>query len=235
MNFKTIFVVSVFTLLSVINAAPVGYLEPIDEIYDFQKTSMKYCSGKLLSSLKTPFYICVEHYWPDREFQINNPEKSVCFFANDTPLCINQEYSNVPECIKKNEAYDYETCLRNFINGPLNLALRVRTYPDHKKIVDTPERNEEECTHSPGIFLKGGPNDYICISPEKYYVKNGRDHCITVQLTSTSEVTDYCIIQDNSTISECDQTSELYDRNLCNEKVSEFAKGEIYSVSEYRW
>jgi len=248
MHFKTIFTVSLLALFSTVNADPVGIkrsiipagfnkraVVPQDnvEIRQEAKENLAHYEeecrlrdGKLLSSMDMEKYICLHGYWDETD-DINY-DNAVCFYASDVPYCINNKITNIKECVKGTEDYSFKACMKKFIFGPIKLNMRLRTYPDRKRIESSPRLDNEECRFNEGIPIMKNVKDYICLNPEDKTENPKKEHCVKVEDAKSKKVEKYCVFQENTSIKECNKSSDVYDHDKCNKMIVEYSEG-LYS------
>ena len=239
MNFKTIFSVTLFALLSTVKAAPAvdihdGYatLPVLNETYEDASKGCKAIAADLYATKDKSNYVCLQLYMADREFKLITPKDAVCFYANDRTYCVNSKYSNVEECSLTSDKYDYKACMKKLINSPFQLPMRFRDFNTKEKIISSPIIDSRECKGNKGIFLLGGSNNYACISKENYIFEPATRVCVKVQLGSEKENT-YCVYEENTSINECIHDSESYDYRECARKIVKLSENVPYTISAY--
>jgi len=244
MNFKTIFSVTLFALLSTVKAAPVAdynihdaypTLPVLNETYEDAKKGCSAIAAELFVSSDKSSYACLQLYMPDREFKLITPKDGVCFYANDRTTCVNSKYSNIEECSITSDKYNYDSCMKKLINGPLFIPKRFRDFNTKEKILSSPIIDSTECKSREGsIFLLEGPSNYACIETD-YVTRDPVTEGVCVEVKKGSEKTNYCVIEENTSIKECVHDSESYDYRECARKLVKLGEKVPYTVSAYNY
>jgi len=210
-----------------------------DPIKETKKELAKYeeeCrlqGGKLLSSVDMEKYVCLQGYEEEKEDETVNSKNSVCFYANDSPYCIDSKLSNVSECNKDSKEYNFKNCMKNFIYSPIKLYSRLRTYPEKNKIITSSRLDDEECRYNNGVPLMKDINNYICLNPIIKVQTPNKEHCVVVNEAESSEKATYCIFQENTSNEKCSKSSKSYDYDKCNKLIIEYSNGFYAKTSKY--
>ncbi|KAG4083608.1 hypothetical protein H8356DRAFT_240935 [Neocallimastix lanati (nom. inval.)] len=229
MNFKTLFL-SAVALLSVVNAAPVN--EKHVSIDSLKKTC-KTQGGKLLVNMNddSTSYACLKAYTENSRNKAVNPENSACFHATASVLCVDKKLTNIEQCIKSSDDYDYRKCsyfistLNN--NGTGKFKNDLRSYPQNERIIIDYIQDQKECKENGGIVLSYKViMQYVCLTPVTGHLSLRNDHCVG----HNGKV--YCIDQDNTILEVCNKKAQSYNHDSCMSVLNEYSKANNFEIDE---
>jgi len=195
MNFKTLLSLSAFSLIGVINAAPVnngcqcnhrcqGYLLQFNEKAYTCLTPANFVSlrGKLCVNVKG-------------------------YYSNQTSVyCVDEENSTIGMCNKSSKEYNYNECMRNIYFKGGDMKIDISVYNEEQI------KAEILCKQKEGYYLPTDDEKYACII-EKNAELN--EECVTINGDPRKT---YCLFNTNVDI--CNREKDEYDGNECFNFIS---------------
>ncbi|ORX70383.1 hypothetical protein BCR32DRAFT_250195 [Anaeromyces robustus] len=224
MNFKTILSVSALALLSAVNAAPVS--KDIQTL----KSECQAQKGLFVNKGENSDYVCLQPNF--KEATVDN---AACINIDEQIFCINPKITNIPECDRSGDDYDYEVCVQK-----LNKISPFSYYPilsfskkDEAKFAE----DKEKCIKGLGIYLEWDDDKRLnaCLYPEFNFKSLDDEHCVSVTKSKENNTPlygiKYCVVEDKTTIPACKKSHEHYSADYCNRFLDAMASFQAMDIS----